>query len=1629
MHTVPVIVRDPNTVTLKGSSMISGHTYNITGSASLGGSATIRSSSSVSIYVDFSPLVATITPPGTRTIGMNDAVILDGSASIDPDKSGTMNYTWSCNLSAGDGGGACPEQVRELLSNTSNAVVHLQGGTLSPSKSYDFYLFVQVVGTDRKSPAISATLEVQDGDPPDIGLIGPTSVFPNANEAMVIEAEVSSCCKGPSFDCAEYTIDWISDMATSKPTSLAALFEASSSKFLSNPSTAVDTQVNTGMRKYKIILAPGTLVPGGKYSFALKVTDKCGFSGATLPVIQMNAPPSGGTVLVSPEDGFALDTLFEFSAPGWSDPEALAGLDSSLTYSFLYLKNSEDEASGLVTLKTQTDVITYETVLGEGPGEGGTLKVAVSVADEDGGSAMSMWKVITVKKAIISENVTEQAAQFDKLFSDNVESASNRSNPQELFATATMIGDLLSSGNIDPEVVAKQKKKLVEMAISAAQSGIVEKDTKAVEQQATFLGTMGGGDDVDEETQDAMLSMVDNLAAASEELGEISHETTTALSGFLGEALAGAYGIVDTENRRRLRLRRLSAGGAGDDHPDDNETTIDPALVTKIQSVFSTVETLMSAVAIAKIPGEKVSEVSNDKFVGTLENASPRSYASKNLSTSNGISLQPSMEVFQGTKTSSVQSLVVEFKDVPQLDDANPSLAANGIRILFKGNGSTLAVQNLSKPIDITIPVSGISSLDVETPSENETVRVACLYGNESLVIENCTAPRFVFNCTNDTIGYVDIKCPQLVPLYTCVYWDTVNQTWATGGVTISNENGNSGGTVTCHSVHLTDFSVKIGTAFSEAQNILAAPFAREVNSPEELLELLAENIVIITAMGVLLGVFVLACCMSRKFDADDNVTSKLHKEKRIKNIWASSRGIVSAELLHDDVTKTKWTKLWWGGLRVYHPVLSIWYTHSGLVSRPQRVMILMIVLSTNMFFDALFWQMRAPDGGTPDLGEVFFIGIIGAAMNIPAIMVFERLYRILGARVQTYEKHVMLGRHHYKSNPAIAQKHLGRIRSIEKAQEHLYIVRGAIAYLQHSIRKIKQPAASLMCCCGGKAKRAAKSSSLGMQTSDLEASLKAMRAQEIVADALLTKLRKQDKQALDMRMERFKMKTRRDLLVGRGRKSHVSISKEDTDDRNGSSTCCISLRLWWFARVERARILRVRKMLKLSKNEAKIHKIVKQQNCLLRRLYRMNRRLRNPGIRVAPSPHWVLWLLDAFGCLLVLFYAYFIVSFGFYFGQPVAVAWLRVFVLATACDLLLVGPLTILAKTVFLPRLIAYHVFSHPQLRGMAATPLMSGAVGVLGPTGQAALALGIVSAGVAGVVGKGAAKWLSRARKKEPENSKAQGRVCDAAEDSAATGIQADADVKKPSKYAHVKESRLAIGGSRYAVVPALRPRYERSSSSSSSIHASIHADANELKQSVVARKERLHINAAARRVLALKAETRVCLEISEASILQMVMHLIEHQAHHEILQHHTQKAPIIVDEISPKRVRAHSIHRRSVSDIHEILAAQEDSPTATHAVQAHGLTRVYSGVRDLKRETKMIAEMKAQAQSDNKRSWKNILSSPEGTVAGDPLARAAAAAARSAEAASAAAATLAAAKAHHQQHRPKNGETGHL
>ena len=62
-------------------------------------------------------------------------------------------------------------------------------------------------------------------------------------------------------------------------------------------------------------------------------------------------------------------------APGWVDPEATTGYESSLTFTFVYLQDPTDMKSSKIIIKTQTDVTTYATVLPEGTGEDKKFKV------------------------------------------------------------------------------------------------------------------------------------------------------------------------------------------------------------------------------------------------------------------------------------------------------------------------------------------------------------------------------------------------------------------------------------------------------------------------------------------------------------------------------------------------------------------------------------------------------------------------------------------------------------------------------------------------------------------------------------------------------------------------------------------------------------------------------------------------------------------------------------------------------------------------------------------------------------------------------------------------------------------------------------------------------------------------------------------------------------------------------------------------------------------------------------------------------------------------------------------------------------------------------------------------------
>ena len=105
------------------------------------------------------------------------------------------------------------------------------------------------------------------------------------------------------------------------------------------------------------------------------------------------------------------------------------------------------------------------------------------------------------------------------------------------------------------------------------------------------------------------------------------------------------------------------------------------------------------------------------------------------------------------------------------------------------------------------------------------------------------------------------------------------------------------------------------------------------------------------------------------------------------------------------------------------------------------------------------------------------------------------------------------------------------------------------------------------------------------------------------------------------------------------------------------------------------------------------------------------------------------------------------------------------------------------------LPKFVAAVVFDDSDLAPLAATPLMSGAVGTLGPTGQMALAMGLVSTAAIGAAGSMAQRWLARS-KASLANKKLEDSILNKAKEG-------------------------EIGGSRYAVVPLHRHEVDRRAS----------------------------------------------------------------------------------------------------------------------------------------------------------------------------------------------------------------------
>ena len=159
----------------------------------------------------------------------------------------------------------------------------------------------------------------------------------------------------------------------------------------------VSDSLGQGASLLQMSLPPGTCVPGLSYTFQLAVgyTTVSGSGSASSQVatttvtIIINAPPSGGALVVTPSSGTALDTAFLFSTTSWSDDPA----DYPLGYLFAYYAARPDLE---IVVKTSGQISYSSAVLGAGQTGSGAVTCLVNASDSYGATQMATYSDVKV---------------------------------------------------------------------------------------------------------------------------------------------------------------------------------------------------------------------------------------------------------------------------------------------------------------------------------------------------------------------------------------------------------------------------------------------------------------------------------------------------------------------------------------------------------------------------------------------------------------------------------------------------------------------------------------------------------------------------------------------------------------------------------------------------------------------------------------------------------------------------------------------------------------------------------------------------------------------------------------------------------------------------------------------------------------------------------------------------------------------------------------------------------------------------------------------------------------------------------------------------------------------------------
>ncbi|KAK3256764.1 hypothetical protein CYMTET_34118, partial [Cymbomonas tetramitiformis] len=273
-------------------------------SSFLVGNPRVASEAMLEFYVESQDLVVALAG-GEVVTGEGNAVVLDASASVDPDgEVGDIRFRWTC--SRDDNLDYCRDAQGQLLPTRLNGPVlrtTLQG---HPTVGMHFnYTFIVAATKGERTSKKETHVSIRSGAPP-VPSITALLSKPNANAQLKLESAVAA------VEPAEVELQWtVGGGAGYADLDLEG---------------SLDCQ---GTNQEHLVLRAGSLTPGATYLFTLTATDSVGTSSAKVAV-EVNTAPAGGQIMVSPLSGTALATEFSFMASDWVDS------DQPLWYKYSY---------------------------------------------------------------------------------------------------------------------------------------------------------------------------------------------------------------------------------------------------------------------------------------------------------------------------------------------------------------------------------------------------------------------------------------------------------------------------------------------------------------------------------------------------------------------------------------------------------------------------------------------------------------------------------------------------------------------------------------------------------------------------------------------------------------------------------------------------------------------------------------------------------------------------------------------------------------------------------------------------------------------------------------------------------------------------------------------------------------------------------------------------------------------------------------------------------------------------------------------------------------------------------------------------------------------------------------------